>query len=148
MRISSFAKKFNVSIDTIRYYMNLGLLIPVKTGTYYDFDQTCEDDMKIITELKSFEFTLNEIREIIDLKRITLLRDHEDLALYMQMLERKKKKSPLKFLNFTRRYKKLIRKLMPFAKRKPANQERVFLCRLSLFCVALFVPVLFNFKTH
>ncbi|MEK4029770.1 MerR family transcriptional regulator [Pseudobacillus sp. FSL P4-0506] len=90
MRISSFAKKFNVSIDTIRYYMNLGLLIPVKTGTYYDFDQTCEDDMKIITELKSFEFTLNEIREIIDLKRITLLRDHEDLALYMQMLERKK----------------------------------------------------------
>lgn len=90
MKISSFAQKFNVSIDTIRYYMNLGLLIPEKTGIHYEFDQTCEEEMKIITELKSFEFTLNEIREIIDLKRITLLRDHEDLDIYMQLLERKK----------------------------------------------------------
>ncbi|MED1470548.1 MerR family transcriptional regulator [Bacillus salipaludis] len=90
MKISSFAKKFKVSIDTIRYYMNLGLLIPVKTGTYYEFDQTCEEDMNLITELKSFEFTLNEIREIIDLKRITLLRDHEDLDFYVKLLEQKK----------------------------------------------------------
>lgn len=90
MKISSFAKKFNVSIDTVRYYMNLGLLIPLKPGIYYEFDQTCEEDMNLITELKSFEFTLNEIREIIDLKRITLLRDHEDLDFYMQLLERKK----------------------------------------------------------
>lgn len=90
MKISTFARKFNVSIDTVRYYMNLGLLIPVKTGTYYEFDQTSEEDMNLITELKSFEFTLNEIREIIDLKRITLLRDHEDLNFYLQLLERKK----------------------------------------------------------
>ncbi|WP_134700754.1 MerR family transcriptional regulator [Ammoniphilus sp. YIM 78166] len=111
MKIGSFAKKFNASIDTIRYYTNFGLLIPVKKDSYYEYDQTCEEDMKIITELKSFEFTLNEIRNILDLKRITLLRDHEDLNLYVQLLERKKEEISLEISKLHLALQKIDKKI-------------------------------------
>ncbi|RNB89749.1 MerR family transcriptional regulator [Brevibacillus fluminis] len=90
MKIGLFAKKFNVSIDTIRYYTNLGFLIPVKKYAYYDYDQTCEDDMTFITQLKSLHFTLNEIGGILKIKRVTLLSDLEDLENFVQLLDTKK----------------------------------------------------------
>ncbi|MFM1651386.1 MerR family transcriptional regulator [Brevibacillus sp. B_LB10_24] len=90
MRIGLFAKKFNVSIDTIRYYTNLGFLIPIKKESYYEYDQTCEDDMTFITQLKSLHFTLNEIDNILKVKRVTLLRDPDDWERFVQLLETKK----------------------------------------------------------
>lgn len=90
MKIGLFAKKFNVSIDTIRYYTSLGFLIPTKKESHYEYDQTCEDDMTFITQLKSLHFTLNEIDNILKVKRVTLLRDLDDWERFVQLLVTKK----------------------------------------------------------
>ncbi|MFP3415761.1 MerR family DNA-binding transcriptional regulator, partial [Bacillus sp. SIMBA_074] len=39
MKIGAFAKQFDVSIDTVRYYIDLGLLVPVKQKTQYEMNQ-------------------------------------------------------------------------------------------------------------
>lgn len=91
MLISKFASKFNVRTDTIRYYMELGLLLPEKRNHYYEFDETCVDEMKWIQELKKFRFSLQEINKILALKRVTSLSNEEDISFLMQMLEEKKK---------------------------------------------------------
>ena len=90
MRIGKFAEKFNVKIDTIRYYMELGLLIPKKKNHYYEFDTTCEEDMEWIIELKSYHFTLQEINNVLAIKRVTSLTNKEDIGFLVQMLEEKK----------------------------------------------------------
>ncbi|MBU7314963.1 MerR family DNA-binding transcriptional regulator [Paenibacillus oleatilyticus] len=33
MKIGAFAKRFDVSVDTVRYYMELGLLLPDKKAS-------------------------------------------------------------------------------------------------------------------
>jgi|GEM_PF-1062958 len=92
VKIGTFAKQFGVSIDTVRYYIELGLIIPEKKGTQFQFDQTCCDDMAFIAELKQFRFTLQEIHEIVSFKRITNFTDDEDFAYYMNHLIEKKHK--------------------------------------------------------
>ncbi|MGM8365276.1 MerR family transcriptional regulator [Virgibacillus sp. W0181] len=91
MLIGKFAEKFNVKTDTIRYYMELGLLIPKKKNHYYEFDATCVEDMKWITELKSYYFTLQEINNILAIKRVTSLSNKEGVGFLIQMLEEKKR---------------------------------------------------------
>lgn len=92
MLIGKFAQKYGVKADTIRYYMDLGLLIPKKRNHYYDFDKTCEEDMESITELKKYRFSLQEIQKFLSFKRVTLLSNKEDYTFLSQMLEEKKEK--------------------------------------------------------
>ncbi|RST70822.1 MerR family transcriptional regulator [Siminovitchia acidinfaciens] len=90
MLIGKFAQKYGVKPDTIRYYMDLGLLIPKKRNHYYHFDKTCEEDMEIISELKKYRFSLQEIHKFLSFKRVTLLSNKEDFTFLTQMLEEKK----------------------------------------------------------
>ncbi|GIN97538.1 hypothetical protein J6TS1_34080 [Siminovitchia terrae] len=90
MLIGKFAQKYNVKTDTIRYYMELGLLIPKKRNHYYVFDKMCEEDMEIISELKKYRFSLQEIHKFLSFKRVTLLSNKEDYTFLTQMLEEKK----------------------------------------------------------
>ncbi|MBK0151610.1 MerR family transcriptional regulator, partial [Bacillus sp. S74] len=52
MKISKFAEVNNVSVDTIRHYMDLGLVIPEKKGSHYFFDEYCQKDIELILEYK------------------------------------------------------------------------------------------------
>lgn len=90
MLIGKFANKFNVSTDTIRYYMDLGLLLPEKRNHYYEFDETCAEEMKWIQELKELRFTLQEINKILAIKRVTSLEYEEDKKYIINMFEDKK----------------------------------------------------------
>ncbi|MGD8189271.1 MerR family transcriptional regulator [Brevibacillus ginsengisoli] len=90
LKIGTFAKKFNVANNTIRYYISLGLIVPLKKGSQYTFDKTCLEDMSLIAELKQFHFTLQEIHKLLSFKRITLFSNPEDIAFFIHMLNEKK----------------------------------------------------------
>ncbi|MCO0600946.1 MerR family transcriptional regulator [Peribacillus butanolivorans] len=90
MKIGTFAKLFHVTTDTVRYYIEQGLLIPDKKNTQYQMNQLCLDDMAFITELKKFHFTLLEIQQILSYQRVTNFSDHEDIDYYNNLLIDKK----------------------------------------------------------
>ena len=65
MRIGEFSKKNNISIETIRHYIDLELIIPYKNGGQYEFDDNSQRTLNKILELKSLGFTLNEVKSIL-----------------------------------------------------------------------------------
>ncbi|MGO0059600.1 MerR family transcriptional regulator [Brevibacillus fluminis] len=91
MKIGAFAKLFHVTTDTVRYYIEIGLLIPDKKNIHYVMNQSCLDDMAFITELKKFHFSLQEIHQILSYRRVTNFSDHEDIDYYHNLLVEKKK---------------------------------------------------------
>ena len=52
MKIREFSNKFDISYDTIRYYMKLNLINPQKIGGHYQFDQEDQKDIAEILKLK------------------------------------------------------------------------------------------------
>ena len=78
MRIGKFADCYQVSIDTVRYYMEIGLLTPLKLGGQFEFDERVAEDMEIILDLKACDFTLAEIKQILLYKKLSpLVYDNE-----------------------------------------------------------------------
>lgn len=71
MKIGEFANCFNVSKDAVRHYMELGLLIPDASGAQYRFTERELRDMRTIIRLKEKKFSLNEIREYLDIQRVS-----------------------------------------------------------------------------
>lgn len=64
MKIGEFSKINKISIETVRHYIDLGLIIPYKNGAQYEFNEKCQKELENILELKSLSFTLNEIKSI------------------------------------------------------------------------------------
>ena len=70
MLINELSKKTGISIHTIRYYENLGLIKgttdeSVKTNNYKYYDESVVERLEIIVEAKEVGFTLAEIRELL-----------------------------------------------------------------------------------
>ena len=76
MKISKFAEVNNVSVDTIRHYMDLGLVIPEKKEVTI-FDEYCQKDIELILEYKWIGFSLNEIKELFLYKNLGKSLDYE-----------------------------------------------------------------------
>ena len=72
MKIGEFAKKHNITQDTIRHYLELGLLATEKKGGHYDFSESDSHDLIQIMELKNLSFSLNEIQRILTIQRIQI----------------------------------------------------------------------------
>lgn len=89
MKIGAFAKHNTTSIDTIRHYMALELLVPEKVGAQYLFDTTCQNDFDEILELKSIGFTLAEIQTLLLFRRIGKLTDYDKRLTYNSYFENK-----------------------------------------------------------
>lgn len=90
MRIGEFSKKNNISIETVRHYIDLELIMPHKKGGQYDFDENSQRTLNKVLELKSYGFTLNEVKSIIVyelLGKFTL----EDSNLFKKFFELKEK---------------------------------------------------------
>ena len=65
--ISDLAKEFDVTIRTIRYYEDEGLLAPTRAGQTRVFANRDRTRLKLILRGKRLGFSLSEIREIIGL---------------------------------------------------------------------------------
>ena len=67
--ISDLANEYNISTRTIRYYEEVGLLQPKRDGSsqYRRYSRTDRARLKLILRGKRFGFSLEEIREMIEL---------------------------------------------------------------------------------
>jgi DNA-binding transcriptional MerR regulator len=98
MKINEFSNKFDLSYDTIRYYMKLNLINPQKVGGHYEFDQEDQNDMEEILKLKEMEFSLDEIKEILSFKRIGRLSNYQKNSYYQNLYQQKLKKIEKKII--------------------------------------------------
>lgn len=64
MKISKFVSKQNTTLDTVKYYIKIGLLTPDKENHIYNFSPKEEQDFQNILYLKSLGFSLDLIRQI------------------------------------------------------------------------------------
>ncbi|MFY9429485.1 MAG: MerR family transcriptional regulator [bacterium] len=90
MRIGKFASKFKVTRDTVRHYLDLGLLNPQKKGGQYFFGEEDLADMEMILGFKGLGFSLAEILKLMSCKRLTGVNSEEYRTLYLSLLQEKK----------------------------------------------------------
>lgn len=84
MKIGEFSKKFNVSVSTVRHYINLGLLVPEKDGYQYRFTDSDCREMEIIASMKDAGFKLNELNKYLSIFRFY---NKDDYFLYEKLVE-------------------------------------------------------------
>lgn len=70
MLINELSKKTGLSIHTIRYYENLGMIKgltneKVKSNNYKSYDDNAVERLEIIIEAREVGFTLAEIKKIL-----------------------------------------------------------------------------------
>lgn len=91
MKTGEFAQKHGITQDTIRHYLDLGLLVTKKNGSQYNFSETDSNDLNLIMELKKLDFTLIEIQKILAFKRLSGENTEDFRNLYLSLLEEKMK---------------------------------------------------------
>jgi DNA-binding transcriptional MerR regulator len=91
MRIGKFANKYDLSQDTVRYYISESLLTPEKINGQYYFDKRCEDRITEIIEMKKLKFTISEIKRLTALSRFKDIIDSRDNEYIKSFLSEKKK---------------------------------------------------------
>ena len=90
MKIGAFAKKNQVSIDTLRHYMSLGLLLPSKAKSQYAFDSRCQEAFNEVTHLKSLGFSLQEIKDIFVVNQLGKITSIQKEACYKDVFKIKR----------------------------------------------------------
>lgn len=90
MRIGEFSKKHNITRDTIRHYIDMGLLVSRKDGCHYKFDDTHSKDICKIIELKKLDFSLLEIQKILNFNRLAGENNKEYNKYYLNILQNKR----------------------------------------------------------
>lgn len=91
MKIGKFAEMHSITQDTIRHYLDLGLLVTEKSGGHFKFSDSDSRDIKKIIELKNLGFSLNDIQQILSMQRISGENTNSFRKLYLSFLENKKK---------------------------------------------------------
>ncbi len=70
LKIGELAKQTGLSVGTLRYYSDLGVLHPVQRGNngyrYYSLDAS--QQVEFIKKAQSLGFTLEEIKQILDVR--------------------------------------------------------------------------------
>lgn len=91
MKIGEFCRKHNITHDTVRHYIDMGLLIPRKDGHHYKFDESHNEDIREIIEFKNLDFSLLEIQKMLNFNRLAGKSSKEYINYYLDILENKKR---------------------------------------------------------
>lgn len=90
MKFGEFAKINNITKDTLRYYMKIGLILPSKSGGNYIFTESDQKDIEFILDCKDFGFSVDDINKLISLKRNLHPLDHRFNNFMASELDNKK----------------------------------------------------------
>jgi MerR family mercuric resistance operon transcriptional regulator len=72
MTIGKLATQAGVSVETVRYYHRIGLLLePPRTGAYRHYGEEDIQQLHFIRRAKEAGFSLEEIRELLHLDAVT-----------------------------------------------------------------------------
>lgn len=91
MKIGTFARKFNINVSTVRFYINNGLLTPSKPAGQYEFDRECVLDMEKILKYKTYCFSLEEIQLLFFMEKASRFQDDVVVQVCADILGNKKK---------------------------------------------------------
>ncbi|QVK17017.1 MerR family transcriptional regulator [Mycoplasmatota bacterium] len=91
MRIGIFAQKNKISVDTVRYYIDLNLTHPIRKGKYFYFENEQQDQLDRVLYLKNLNFTLDEIKKIISIDKLNKIETIIESNLYEQILLEKQR---------------------------------------------------------
>lgn len=69
MKIGELSKRSQTTIDTIRYYEKLGLIIPDRTHYQKEYSESDLELLALIATFKSVGFKLNELQLLMTLER-------------------------------------------------------------------------------
>jgi DNA-binding transcriptional MerR regulator len=89
LKIGAFAASHHVSIDTIRHYIDLGLLLPEKNSGQYSFDGRCANDLEEINSLKAMGFTLAEIHTVFMFRKLGRMTSYKQDASFHDLFVNK-----------------------------------------------------------
>ncbi|MGE3246917.1 MAG: MerR family transcriptional regulator [Beijerinckiaceae bacterium] len=96
MTISQMARQFDVSLRTLRFYEDRGLLSPLRHGTMRLYDGRQRMRLEMILKGKRLGFTLTEIREMLgthgreEPPEIESTLEPEQIVTHIGMLERQR----------------------------------------------------------
>lgn len=68
-RIGDLAREFEVTLRTLRFYEDRGLIIPKRAGTTRLYSESDRDDLRIVLFCKRIGLSLGNIRNVLDLHR-------------------------------------------------------------------------------
>lgn len=123
MKIGEFARLHNVSQDTIRHYINEGLLTPLKENTQYSFTDCDSDIMKIILLLKEMNFKLDEMKAYLLYAQIRPENQGYNLRNFEEYFREKIEENKKEIERLTK-MNELIEKKLKEAKRDGLIEER------------------------
>ncbi|WP_091403326.1 MerR family transcriptional regulator [Geotoga petraea] len=72
MKMGDFCKNFDINSDTVRYYIDEGLLAPRKRNNRYEFTDNDLRDMESINKYKDLNFSIKQIAQIMSYSRISI----------------------------------------------------------------------------
>ena len=125
MRIGKFAEINELSIDTIRHYMDLGLIVPEKQGGQYYFDEKCQKALNELIDLKSMGFSLNEIKTIFLFRSLGKLTPYQEDEYYRSFFSNKHKNVEEEICKLNEIKFKLEQKIEELSKEVSKNKYKI-----------------------
>lgn len=89
MRIGEFSTRTGVTVDTLRHYMDIGLLVVEKRGGQYDFDEHIQTDLDRILQLKEMGFSLAEVKTLFQFERLGAMTAYQKDVYYRSLFSQR-----------------------------------------------------------